>query len=209
MIRVFVVDDHPVVRKGLVQILAAEPEMQIAGEASDTSQALDALGRVPVDVLLLDVMMPGRSGLEFLKDLKQLHPRLPVLILSQYPEDQMAVRAIRSGASGYLTKDSAPEQLVEAVRRVHGGRKYLTPETAELLAESVESGQEKPHEGLSDREFDVFRRLASGQSVSEIAADLNLSVKTVSTYRTRILEKMNIRSNADITRYAIQNQLIE
>ena len=153
--------------------------------------------------------MPGRSGLEFLKDLKQLYPKLPVLILSQYPEDQMAVRAIRSGASGYLTKDSAPEQLVEAVRRLHAGRKYLTAQTAELLADSVESGQDKPHESLSDREFDVLRRIATGQSVSDIAAELNLSVKTVSTYRTRILEKMNMRSNADLTRYAIQNQLVD
>jgi two-component system, NarL family, invasion response regulator UvrY len=209
MIRVVVVDDHPVVRKGLVQILAAESDINIAGEAVDTAAALDVLGKSEVDVLVLDVMMPGRSGLEFLKELKQLYPRMPVLILSQYPEDQMAVRAIRSGAAGYLTKDSAPEQLVEAVRRVHGGRKYLTAQTAELLAESVESGQEKPHESLSDREFDVFRRLAGGQSVSDIAADLNLSVKTVSTYRARVLEKMAMRSNADITRYAIQNQLIE
>jgi two-component system, NarL family, invasion response regulator UvrY len=209
MIRVAVVDDHPVVRKGLVQILAAEAEMSVAGEAVDTNAALDLLGKTPIDVLVLDVMMPGRSGLEFLKDLKQLYPKLPVLIMSQYPEDQMAVRAIRSGAAGYLAKDSAPEQLVEAVRRVHSGRKYLTPQTAELLAESVESGQEHPHETLSDREFDVFRRLARGQSVSDIAADLNLSVKTVSTYRARVLEKMNMRSNADITRYAIQNQIID
>ena len=209
MIRVFVVDDHPVVRKGLVQILAAEPGMSVAGEAVDTAAALTGLGQTEVDVLLLDVTMPGRSGLEFLKDLKQLYPKLPVLILSQYPEDQMAVRAIRSGASGYLTKDSAPEQLVEAVRRLHAGRKYLTTQTAELLADSVESGQDKPHESLSDREFDVLRRIATGQSVSDIAAELNLSVKTVSTYRTRILEKMNMRSNADLTRYAIQNQLVE
>jgi len=209
MIRVAVVDDHPIVRKGLVQILAAEAEMSVAGEAVDTASALTLLGQTPVDVLVLDVMMPGRSGLEFLKELKQLYPKMPVLILSQYPEDQMAVRAIRAGASGYLTKDSAPEQLVEAVRRVHAGRKYLTAQTAELLADSVESGQERPHETLSDREFDVFRRLAGGQSVSDIAADLNLSVKTVSTYRARVLEKMNMRSNADITRYAIQNQIIE
>ena len=209
MIRVAVVDDHPIVRKGLVQILAEETEMSIAGEAIDPNAALALLAKTPVDVLVLDVMMPGRSGLEFLKELKQLYPRMPVLILSQYPEDQMAVRAIRSGAAGYLTKDSAPEQLVEAVKRVHAGRKYLTAQTAELLADSVESGQERPHETLSDREFDVFRRLATGQSVSDIAADLNLSVKTVSTYRARVLEKMNMRSNADITRYAIQNQIIE
>lgn len=209
MIRVFVVDDHPVVRKGLIQILAAEPEITVAGEAADTAAALQSLDKTEVDVLLLDVMLPGRSGLEFLKELKQLHPKLPVLILSQYPEDQMAVRAIRSGASGYLTKDSAPEQLIEAVRRLHAGRKYLTPQTAELLADSVESGQEKPHEALSDREFDVMRRIAKGQSVSDIAAELNLSVKTVSTYRTRVLEKMSMRSNADLTRYAIQNQLVE
>jgi two-component system, NarL family, invasion response regulator UvrY len=208
VIRLVVVDDHPVVRKGLVQILAAEADMTVVGEAIDTASALDLLGKAEVDVLVLDVMMPGRSGLEFLKELKQLYPKMPVLILSQYPEDQMAVRAIRSGAAGYLTKDSAPEQLVEAVRRVHTGRKYLTAQTAELLADSVESGQEHPHEQLSDREFDVFRRLATGQSVSDIAADLNLSVKTVSTYRARVLEKMNMRSNADITRYAIQKQLI-
>ena len=208
MIRVIVADDHPVVRKGLCSILTEGDTIQVTGEANNAQEALALLDRVPADVLVLDIGMPGRSGLELLQDLKQSHPKLPVLILSQYPEEQIAVRAIRSGAAGYLNKESAPDQLVEAVKRVFQGRKFLTPNLAELLAVTVEGGASEPHQSLSDREYQVFQMIASGKTVSDIAEEICLSVKTVSTYRTRILEKMNLKNNAELTRYAIQNQLV-
>ena len=207
MIRVVVADDHPVVRKGLCSILTEGSAIQVTGEANNAQEVLALLGRVPADVLVLDIGMPGRSGLELLQDLKLSHPKLPVLILSQYPEEQIAVRAIRSGASGYLNKESAPDQLVEAVQRIFQGRKFLTPNLAELLAVTVEGGTVEPHQALSDREYQVLLMIASGKTVSDIAEEINLSVKTVSTYRTRILEKMNLKNNAELTRYAIQNQL--
>jgi two-component system, NarL family, invasion response regulator UvrY len=207
MIRVLVADDHPVVRKGLCMILSEAEEIQVTAEASDAREVLDLLPRVPVDVLVLDIGMPGRSGLELLQNLRQSHPKLPVLILSQYPEEQIAVRAIRAGAAGYLNKESAPDQLVDALRRVHQGRKFLTPSLAELLAVTIEGGRAEPHQLLSDREYQVLQMIASGKTVSDIAGELCLSVKTVSTYRTRILEKMNLRNNAELTRYALENKL--
>ncbi len=208
MIRVLIADDHPVVRKGLCLILAEADGIEVAGEASDAPETLGQLARTLVDVLVLDIGMPGRSGLELLQELRQSYPKLPVLILSQYPEEQIAVRAIRAGAAGYLNKESAPEQLVDAVRRVHQGRRFLTDTLAELLAVSVEGGSAEPHQTLSDREYQVFRMIASGKTVSDIAVELSLSVKTVSTYRTRILEKMNLKNNSELTRYAIQNKLV-
>lgn len=208
MIRVLVADDHPVVRKGLCLILSEGDGIQVVAEANNAPEVLDALAATPVDVLVLDIGMPGRSGLELLQELRQLYPKLPVLILSQYPEEQIAVRAIRSGAAGYLNKESAPEQLVEAVRRVNQGRKFLTATLAELLAVIVEGGSAEPHQTLSAREYQVFLMIASGRTVSDIAEELSLSVKTVSTYRTRILEKMNLKNNAELTRYAIQNKLV-
>jgi DNA-binding NarL/FixJ family response regulator len=208
VIRVLIADDHPVVRKGLCLILAEADGIEVAGEASDAPETLGQLARTLVDVLVLDIGMPGRSGLELLQELRQSYPKLPVLILSQYPEEQIAVRAIRAGAAGYLNKESAPEQLVDAVRRVHQGRRFLTDTLAELLAVSVEGGSAEPHQTLSDREYQVFRMIASGKTVSDIAVELSLSVKTVSTYRTRILEKMNLKNNSELTRYAIQNKLV-
>lgn len=208
MIRVLIADDHPVVRKGLGQILSGTGTMAVL-EAGNSQQVLDVLAQHGVDVLVLDVSMPGRSGLELLEQLRKEYPKLPVLILSQYPEEQIAVRAIRAGASGYLNKESAPDELVEAVMRLFRGRKFLTSNVAELLAITVEGGQGKPHEGLSTREFQVFRMLAAGQTVSEIADQLSLSVKTISTYRARILEKMNLKNNGDLTRYSILNEIPE
>jgi two-component system, NarL family, invasion response regulator UvrY len=208
VIRVLLADDHPVVRKGLCLILAGSEGIEVAGEASDAPETLALLAREPVDVLVLDIGMPGRSGLELLQELRQSYPKLPVLILSQYPEEQIAVRAIRAGAAGYLNKESAPEQLVDAVRRVHQGRRFLTETLAELLAVSIEGGTAEPHQALSDREYQVFRMIASGKTVSDIAGEISLSVKTVSTYRTRILEKMNLKNNSELTRYAIQNKLV-
>ncbi len=208
MIRVLVADDHPVVRKGLCMILSEGDGIQVVAEANDGPEVLNLLGSVAVDVLVLDIGMPGRSGLEVLQELRQTYPKLPVLILSQYPEEQIAVRAIRSGAAGYLNKESAPDQLVDAVRRVNQGRKFLTANLAELLAVTIEGGSSEPHQALSSREYQVFQMIATGRTVSDIAADLNLSVKTVSTYRTRILEKMNLKNNSELTRYAIQNKLV-
>lgn len=208
MTRVLIADDHPVVRKGLCLILSDAEGIEVVGEADNAQQVIEALARQPVDVLVLDIGMPGRSGLELLQDLRLSHPALPVLILSQYPEEQIAVRAIRLGAAGYLNKESAPDQLVDAVRRIQQGRKFLTPSLAELLALSIESGGRKPHEALSEREFQVLLMIASGKTVSDIAAELVLSVKTVSTYRARILEKMSLKNNAELTRYAILNGLV-
>ncbi len=210
MIRVLIADDHPVVRKGLVHILTEESDIQVTAEASNAAEVLAALhNKVPVDVAVLDVGMPGRSGIDLVPELRRDFPNMPILILSQYPAEQIAVRAIRSGASGYLNKESAPDQLVAAVRKVREGRRYLTEATAELLAESVEGRAVKPHESLSGREFDVFRRIASGKTVSMIAADMNLSVKTVSTYRVRVLEKMGMANNAELTHYAARNGIVD
>jgi DNA-binding NarL/FixJ family response regulator len=210
VIRVLIADDHPVVRKGLVHILTDESDIQVTAEASNAGEVLSALSKgIPVDVAVLDVGMPGRSGIDLVPELRRDYPDLPILILSQYPAEQIAVRAIRSGASGYLNKESAPEQLVAAVRRLREGRRYLTDATAELLAESVEGRSTKPHEGLSAREFDVFRRIASGKTVSIIAAEMNLSVKTVSTYRVRVLDKMGMANNAELTHYAARNNIVD
>jgi DNA-binding NarL/FixJ family response regulator len=208
MIRVLVADDHPVVRHGLVQILTAQPGVHVAGEAANAGEVLDRLAATPADVLLLDIAMPGRSGLELLDELRKLYPRLPVLILSQYPENQIAVRAIRAGASGYLTKESPPDVLVKAIHRIYEGKRYITESLAELLADTVGKTVNLPHEALSDREYQILCLIASGKTVSLIAEQLHLSVKTVSTYRSRVLEKMTMRTNAELTRYAIENNLI-
>ncbi len=211
MIRVLLADDHPVVRKGLSQIVAEHRDMVVVGEAGDGAAVLQSISRLAVDVLVLDINMPGRSGLEVLREVKQLQPRLPVLVLSVHPEDQLAVRALMAGASGYLNKDSAPEDLVKAIRKVFAGGKFVTPTLAEALVANLqmESIDTPPHKTLSDREYSVMLRIASGKAVSEIASELCLSVKTVSTYRARILEKMNMKTNADLTRYAIHNGLVE
>ena len=209
MIRVFIADDHPVVRAGLRGIIEGEPGLEVVGEAISADDLLGTIGRTPAEVLLLDVSMPGPGFLEVLRDIKRDHSRVAVLVLSVHPEDQYAVRALRSGAAGYLTKDHSPEELVAAIRKVHRGGKYVSPSLAEKLAAGLEIGAAgAAHETLSDREYDVLCLLGSGQTVKEIAGGLGLSPKTVSTYRARILEKMKLATNADLVRYAAQHGLI-
>lgn len=209
MIRVLIADDHPVVRRGLRQILEATPDIKVADEASDGQEALHKVLKNEYDVILLDISLPGRSGLEVLHQLRAERPRLPVLILSVHPEDQYAVRTIKAGAAGYLTKESATDELVTAIRIVARGRKYIRPSLAERLAMELETGTSKPHhDQLSDREFQVLRMIASGKSVKQIAEEVSLSVKTISTYRTRILQKMGFSNNVEITRYVVENKLL-
>jgi len=208
-IRIFIADDHPIVRQGLRRIVEADPGLVISGEAGDAATLLAALHATATDLVLLDVSMPGAPFLEVLRDVRAHHPTIRVLVLSVHPEDQWAVRALKAGASGYLTKDHSPNQLLEAIRRVYRGGKYVSPTLAERLATHLDAGvQRAPHELLSDREFEVMRRLGSGLTVSQIASELAISPKTVSTYRTRILEKMAVATNADLVRYAARYGLI-
>jgi len=208
-IRIFIADDHPIVRQGLRRIVEADPGLVISGEAGDAATLIAALQATATDLVLLDVSMPGGPFLETLRDLRTRHPTIRVLVLSVHPEDQWAVRALKAGASGYLTKDHSPNQLLEAIRRVYRGGKYVSPTLAERLATHLDAGvQRAPHELLSDREFEVMRRLGSGLTVSQIAGELAISAKTVSTYRTRILEKMAVATNADLVRYAARYGLI-
>lgn len=208
MIRVLIVDDHPIIRRGLRDIVADEPGLEPAGEASTGAEALDAVRRQLPGCVLMDITMPGRNGLETLHDLKAEFPRLPVLMLSMHPEDQYALRALKGGADGYLTKESAPEELVGAIRKVVAGGRYVSASLAERLAAEIGGHAGKPpHEALSDREYQVLREIGRGKPVSQIAAEMSLSVKTVSTYRTRILEKMNLQHTADLIRYALENGL--
>ncbi len=210
MIRVLVVDDHPIVREGLKQILSDTEDILVVDEADCGQAVLDCTAKSNFDVVLLDISMPGRDGLEVLRELKQLKPKLPVLILSMYPEEHYAVRVLRGGASGYLTKSSAPDELISAIRKVASGRKYISATLAERLTYELDRDASKPlHEILSDREYQVMHMLSTGKSVKDIALELGLSVKTVSTYRSRILEKMNMKNNAEIVLYAVQNKLID
>ncbi len=208
-IRIFIADDHPIVRQGLRRIVEADAGMVISGEADDAAALLAGLETKATDLVLLDVSMPGGLFLETLRELRARHPSIRVLALSVHPEDEWAVRALKAGASGYLTKDHSPDQLLDAIRRVYRGGKYVSPTLAERLASQLDGGgQRAPHELLSDREFEVMRRLGSGLTVSQIAGELALSTKTVSTYRTRILEKMAVATNADLVRYAARHGLI-
>ena len=208
--RILIADDHAVVRRGLKQILADEFKQAHFGEAANAREALDRLRKENWDAVVLDITTPGRSGLEALKEIREEKPKLPVLVLSMHPEDQFAVRVLKSGASGYMTKESAPEELVGAIKKVLAGGRYVSPSLAEKMASYLAIDSPKaPHERLSDREFVVLRMIASGKTVSQIAEELSLSVKTVSTYRTRILEKTGMTSNAELTHYAIKNQLVE
>ncbi len=208
-IRIFIADDHPIVRQGLRRIVEADPGMVIAGEADAAAALLRALETTATDLVLLDVSMPGGLFLETLRELRTRHPTIRVLALSVHPEDEWAVRALKSGASGYLTKDHSPDQLLDAIRRVYRGGKYVSPTLAERLATHLDGGgQRAPHELLSDREFEVMRRLGSGLTISQIASELALSAKTVSTYRARILQKMAVATNAELVRYAARYGLI-
>ncbi len=209
MINILIADDHSVVRRGIKQILSEESDMQVSGEAANSSEIFALLDQKQWDLLILDITMPGRSGLDALIEIKQKKPDLRVLILSMHPEEEIAMRAIKTGADGYLNKDSVPGELIRAIRKVVTGGKYISSTLAESLifATGKDSGK-APHEELSEREFQVLCLLASGNTLSQIADKLSLSVKTISTYRTRILEKMELKSNVEITHYAIKNKLV-
>ncbi|MBL8376949.1 MAG: response regulator transcription factor [Burkholderiales bacterium] len=210
MIRVMVADDHAIVRKGLIEIARESREIEIRGEASEYSSLMRLLRDDVCDVLLLDIAMPGKNGIDVLKVVHEQFPKTRVLILSMYPEDQYAIRALKAGASGYLTKDSAPDRLVEAILTVARNKKYITAKVAEMLATHlVSDSAASPHEALSDREFQTMRLIASGKQLSQIAEELSLSPKTVSVYRARVLEKMQLKNNAEITHYAIRHGLVE
>ena len=209
MIRVLIADDHAVVRRGLLQILDDEPDLAPAGQASDAGEVLRIVRRDAVDVLVLDIAMPGGGGLEVLRQLQDLRPELPVLVLSVHAEKQYATRVLKAGAAGYLTKESAPEELVDAIRRVAAGERYITPSVAALLADRLETRPGVPHEALSDREFQVMCMLASGDAIGDIAEYLSLSAKTISTYRARILRKLHMDTTADIIRYALDHNLVD
>jgi DNA-binding NarL/FixJ family response regulator len=210
MLRILIADDHPVFRQGLRQILNEASDMVVTDEVSD---GLEVLGRVRAgccDVILLDISLPGRNGIDILKQLKKERPKLPVLMLTMHPEEQYAIRALKAGASGYLTKESTPDELITAIRKVSAGGKYVSSSLAETLAYELGRMDEKaPHETLSDREYQIILLIASGKTVTEIAESLSLSIKTVSTYRSRILEKMRMKNNAELTYYAIKNQLVD
>src|SRR6185503_592819 len=208
--KILIADDHAVVRRGLKQILADDLRDASFGEANTGQEALDKVWKDRWDAVILDVTMPGRSGLEVLKEIKRSRPKLPVLILSMHPEDQFAVRMLKGGAAGYLTKESAGEELVGAIKKVVAGGRYISPSLAERMASYLDIDVQKaPHERLSDREFLILRMIASGKQVGQIARELSLSVQTISTYRARILEKMRMKNNAEITRYAIERNLVD
>ena len=210
MIRVLIADDHAIVRHGLKQILAETDDLIVAGEAETGFQAIKMARQDTFDVVLLDISLPDRNGIEVLSQIKKTHPRLAVLMLSMHTEHEFAIRALKAGASGYLNKQRAPVQLVTAIRQVAVGRKYISAALAEELANSLGGDTEQPlHELLSDREFQTLRLIASGKSLSAISDELSLSPKTVSVYRARLLEKLDLRNNSDLTRYAIKNKLVD
>jgi DNA-binding NarL/FixJ family response regulator len=210
MIRVAIVDDHAMVRSGLMKILKEEPDMEVIAEADGYNQLINFLKVALPDILLMDISMPGKNGLEIVKELKQTYPSIKILMLSMHPEERFSVRAIKAGACGYVTKESAADELVKAIRQVYVGGKFITPGVAEKLANSFELESNKPsHERLSDREFQILGMIASGRRVKEIADDLSLSPATVATYRARILEKMQLKSNVELASYVLRHNLIE
>lgn len=207
--RILVVDDHAIVRHGVKQILIEHFPQAVVGEAEHAEEMFGQLRKSHWDMIILDVGMPGKGGLESLKELKLLHPKLPVLVLSAYPEDQLALRILRAGAAGYLSKDSAPRDLLHATRKILDGGRFISASLAELLAANLETSLEKPlHEQLSDREYQVMCLIAVGKSLKDIADELSVSVSTINTYRARILEKMRMRNNTELTHYALENRLV-
>jgi len=210
MIKILIADDHPIVRAGLKQILAEASDIEATAEAGDGHDLLRLIRKGGIDVVLMDITMPGLSGLDALKQIKVENPNLPILVLSMHPEDQYGIRVLKAGAAGYLMKSTAPDQLVGAIRKVYRGGRYVSPALAEKMAFGLQAGASGlPHEVLSDREYQVLCMIASGNTVKEIAAELSLSEKTVSTYRARILEKMNMKSNSELTHYAIKLDLVD
>jgi len=209
MIRILIADDHAIVRKGLKQILLEHYPSAFIGEAHDAEALITSTINSEWDIVICDMNMPGRSGLDALHQIKQTSPKLPVLIMSMYPEDQYALRVLKAGASGYLGKETIHDDIIKAIETVRLGKRFITPGIAEKLADAFDvDSTRQPHEILSDREFDVFKLLASGKAVTEIAEQLSLSATTISTYRSRIMDKMNMHSNAELTRYALENSLI-
>jgi DNA-binding NarL/FixJ family response regulator len=210
VIRVLIADDHAILRSGLKEILVHELKDVVCGEAEDARQVLLQVQSGDWDLVMLDITMPGRSGLDILKDLKAVRPKLPVLVLSMHPEDQYGKRVLKAGASGYMRKESAPDELIKAIRKVLAGGRYVSPALAEKLAVDLSDDVGRPsHETLSDREFEVLRMIASGKTVGHIAEELHLSVTTVSTYRARILEKMDLTTTAELMHYALRNHLVD
>lgn len=204
-IRVFIADDHPIVREGLRRILSDRSNIRVTGEAGTSEEIFERLDETEVDVLLLDISMPGPGFLETMRRLRE--GSVKILVVSMYPEEQFGLRALKAGAAGYLTKDQSSDDLVEAIRRIHTGRRYLSESLADRLASELAQGEGEPHEGLSEREFQVMQMLGRGMTIGEISDRLSLSPKTVSTYRTRILRKLDLRTTADIVRYAVENDL--
>ena len=210
MIRILIADDHAIVRRGLKEILARDLKGVTCGEAGNAREVLSQVRTQSWDLLILDITMPGRSGLDILKDLKALQPKLPVLVLSMHPESQLGRRALNTGASGYMNKESAPEELIKAIRKMLAGGRYVSPALAEKLAwDSVAHAERPPHERLSPREFEVLRMIALGKTVTQIAEELHLSVPTVSTHRAHILEKMSMTATAELIRYALLHRLVD
>lgn len=207
--RIIIADDHTIFREGLKQVIARTATMTVAGEAADGAELLDTIRREEFDLVILDISLPGRSGLDILADIRGIRPKLPVLILSMHPEEQYALRAMKSGASGYLTKGSSSHQLIDALQKIALGKKYVSPSMAEILVTNLGSDSEEPlHERLSGREFQVMRMIAEGATPKTIAEDLMIGIKTVNTYRVRILQKMGMKCNADLTRYAVEHKLL-
>lgn len=210
MIKVLIADDHSILRDGLMKILKEESDIEITGEASNHAEVLVAISQCMPDIVVLDISMPGRNGLDTLKEIKSIYSHMRVLMLSMHPEDRYAVRAIKAGASGYVSKQSATEELVNAIRMVHSGRKYISHTLAEKLATYSNTELEKPaHELLSDRELEVLCKIASGKTIEEIAGDLSLSPSTIATFRARLLKKLQLKLNTELTSYALKNQLID
>jgi len=208
--RVLIADDHPIFRAGLKEALAKERDVDFVGEADNGHTALELARKQRWDIVLLDITMPGKGGLEVLQELRRERPKLPVLVLSAHPEDQLALRLLKAGAAGYLTKDKAPEVLLHAVRKILRGEKYVSESLAEKAVLDLVSETRKPlHESLSNREYQVMRMIASGKTLNEIGKELFLSARTISTYRTRVLEKMNMKTNSDLIRYALENKLVD
>ena len=208
--RILLADDHTMFREGVKQLLTNTTEFVVVDEANDAAQVIQKVQETPCDVVILDISMPGRDGIEVLKQIRQINPRLHVLILSMYPEDQYAFRSIKAGASGYLTKNRASSELIEAIQKVASGRKYISPDVAEQLAVDLERDADKPlHQKLSDREYQVMSMIASGKTVGQIARELAISISSVSTLRTRILKKFGMKTSAEITHYAIKHDLVK
>jgi two-component system, NarL family, invasion response regulator UvrY len=208
IVKILIADDHSLVREGLKKVLLEEPDFEVTAEAKNGDEIFSSLQKYKIDLLLMDITMPGRSGLDILKDIKNRYPKLPVLILSMHPEGLFALRAIKLGADGYLTKEAAPDELVHAIRKIISGSKYISESLSVMLASDIKPSLSLPHEKLSNREFEVLRLIASGKTLSEIALLMNLSITTVSTYRSRILDKMQMKSNSEITHYSILNGIL-